>query len=146
MEKWLDVHSGNCSLGTFWRPDPGDQEGRAAGRFPSRGHYTGWLKSTYLEWVPLHLLYGSCGTGLSEEKGVNIWHLREHIRDLAERFENVLVILKLKHVLKAHKVGLKCQKFPFWTGFKATRAQTLTHRTISLLTYMVPNIFEAWKK
>lgn len=87
------------------------------------------------------------GTGLSEEEGINNWHFREHIRDLAERLEwqNVLVILKLKHVFKAHKVGLKCQKFPFWTGFKATRAQTLTHRTISLLTYMVPNIFEGWK-
>lgn len=56
------------------------------------------------------------------------------------------MILTLKHVFKVHEVGLKCQKFPFWTGFKATRAQTLTHRTISFLTYMVPNIFEGWKK
>lgn len=40
---------------------------------------------------------------------------------------------------------MKCQKFPFWTGFKAMKVQTLTHRTISLLTDVVPNIFEGWK-
>lgn len=55
------------------------------------------------------------------------------------------MILKLKHVFKAHKVGRKCQKFPFWTSFKAMKVQTLTHRTISLLTDVVPNIFEGWK-
>lgn len=49
----------------------------------------------------------------------------------------------LKHVFKAPKVDLKCQNFSVWTGFKATRAQTLTHGTISLLTDIVLHIFEA---
>lgn len=53
------------------------------------------------------------------------------------------VIQKLKHVFKAPKVDLTCQNLPVWTGFKAMRAQTLTHGTISLLTDIVFHISEA---
>lgn len=63
----------------------------------------------------------------------NNWVLGEHNRAFAEWLEWQNTAQKLRHVLKAHPAGLKCQKFPFWIGFKAVKAQTLTHWTISLL-------------
>jgi hypothetical protein len=68
-------------------------------------------------------------------------HVPPSLRDFVIKYSSV--IQKLKHVFKAPKVDPKCQNFPAWPGFKAMRAQTLTHGTISLLTDIVFHILEA---
>lgn len=94
----------------------------------------------------LHLLYGLIvWDSRRRDKRLSPWRVYSRLSLVIWVAKSSSVVQKIKYVLKAHKVGLQCQKFPFWTGFKAMKAQTLTHWTISLLTDIVPSIFEGWK-
>lgn len=118
-------------------------------RLPSTS-LSGWFMSSDFEWVLLHLLYGLivCDGPYSGRgnKQLPLQRTYMSLSLIIWMTKHSSVNLKVKHVFKAHKVGLKCQKILLWIGLKAVKAQTLTHQTISLLTNIGTKHFWRLKK